>query len=165
MLQGDDVALADHETADRIRTTSIEELTFERFEIATKSFEHTHRLIEIAFYDLIEEEGSTHIFFFLDSFFIAFVDTTHRRRLVVTEGDEILFGDKYIELVLDISFCVGLILRKVEDEKKVVIIGVDTSILVGLKNCLTIEFVKFVFFDDRIELFERWIDLIQPDSE
>jgi hypothetical protein len=53
----------------------------------------------------------------------------------------------------------------VEYQEEIVVIGVDTSILVGLEDGFTIELMEPILFDDSIEFFERWIDLIEPDSE
>ena len=66
---------------------------------------------------------------------------------------------------MDIALCIGFVFGKMQNEKKVVIIRIDTSVLILLENSLLIEFMKSIPLDNSINIVECWIDIILPDSD
>jgi hypothetical protein len=51
-----------------------------------------------------------------------------------------------------------------EHEKNIVVIRIETSILVGLEDGITIELMEAILRHHRIDLIEWWIDSVEPES-
>lgn len=174
MFESNDVAFFDHDIMDDVcfscfseefcsKVIFSEKVYFEMFEIAIKLFEHFHRLVKIAFYDIIEDigRGIGDIFFF--SLFVFSVGIPHRSRGIITECDDIVFSDEDIDLVLDIACCFRIVFRKMEDDKKIVLIGIETGILVFFGDGFPIKLVKSIIRKNLLYFVERRIDAVEPD--
>ena len=164
MFECDDVSFSRHDALDELSSSSIEEFPFERLEIFPEALEHLHRLIEEALDDLIEEKCWGDMLTTLETSLIGGVDPLHRRGLVVAKGDQIILRDEDIEFIVNIALSIGLIFGKMQNEKQIVIIRIDTSVLILLEDSFLIEFMESILFDDDIDIVERWIDIVLPDS-
>ncbi len=164
MFECDDVSLFRHDITDSLISTRREEFSFENLKIFCKPLEHLHGFIEIGLDDSIEENSWRFLFSVFLVRLIPLKEASHRRGLIVSECDQIVSTNEYIELILDISFRTRIIFRKMEHKKYIIIVRIKTCILICLENCITIEFMKIIFFHNNINLIEWRIHSVEPDS-